>query len=160
MSQKEEKLYPHIEAWLKTYLQDKYKGSTILTSHKTSRHHLDVYLREIGLNISDAIGLAVKVDIVGVIKRGSNIKLVFVEVKDKQLTLKDLGQLWGYSQLINPVESFLISSVGLGTLDYLLRVRDREDLLHYGKKKERMMKVCKWDASRKCIDYKTLLPKL
>jgi len=160
MSKKEEHLYPDIEKWLSSYLKDKYKGYTITTTHKTSRQFLDVFLNQLGINISDAIGLSIKVDIVGVLQRGKSIKLVLIEVKDKQLTLKDLGQLWGYSQLIDPVESFLISSVGLGSLDYLLKVRNREDLLRYGKKKEKMMKVCQWDSKRKSIDYKTLLPKM
>lgn len=92
--------------------------------------------------------------------KGKDIKLVFVEVKDKPLTLKDLGQLWGYSQLIDPIESFLISSKGLGSLNYILNVLNREDLLFYGKKRERMMRVCKWDEKRQSIDYFTLIPKL
>lgn len=160
MSKKEELLYPDIEKWLASYLSDRYKGYSISTTHKTSRQYLDVFLKEVGISHSDAIGLAIKVDIVGVLRRGNVIKLALIEVKDKQLTLKDLGQLWGYAQLIDPVESFLISSVGLGSLDYLLKVRNREDLLRYGMKKEKMMKVCKWDSKRKSVDYKTLVPKL
>ena len=87
-------------------------------------------------------------------------ELFFIEVKDQPLTLGDLGQLWGYTELINPIESFLVSSEGLGSLVYLLKVLKREDLLVYGMKKERMMKICKWDQARKTIDYSTLIPKL
>lgn len=83
-----------------------------------------------------------------------------MEVKNQPLTLADLGQLWGYTQLINPVESFLISPDGLGTLEYLFKVLKREDLLVYGLKKEKMMRLCKWDSQRKSIDYATLIPKL
>lgn len=160
MSMKEEKLYPEIEEWLKKYLEDRYCKYQVTTTHNTSRIFLDSYLRGIGLEINEAIGLAIKVDIVGVLKKSKEIKLVFVEVKDQALNLKDLGQLWGYTQLINPIESFLISSKGLGTLEKVFKILKREDLLRYGPKKEKMMRVCRWDYRKKAIDYASLLPKL
>jgi len=159
MPKKEELLYPHIEAWCQQYLKDKYKGYDIITTHKTSKISLDAYLKTLGIEIKEAIGLSIKVDIVGILRKNKDIKLVFVEVKDGALTLKDLGQLWGYTQLINPIESFLVSPEGLGNLNYLFNVLKREDLLVYGSKRERMMKVCKWDTSRKSIDYFSLVPK-
>ena len=160
MSKKEELLYPDIESWCKKYLEDKYKRYSVATTHKTSRISLDSYLKTIGLEVKDAIGLSIRVDIVGVLRKSNETKLFFIEVKDSPLTLTDLGQLWGYTQLIDPVESFLISSKGLGSLEYLLKVIKREDLLAYGIKKEKMMRVCKWDEDRKAIDYSSLIPKL
>lgn len=160
MAKKEELLYPEIEAWFRKYLEDKYKSYSITTTHKTSRILLDSYFKSVGVEIKEAIGLSIKVDIVGILKRTNEIKIVFAEIKDQPLTLSDLGQLWGYTQLINPVESFLISSRGLGSLDYLFKVLKREDMLFYGIKKEKMMRVCKWDEQRKSIDYSTLIPKL
>ncbi len=160
MSKEEEKLYPDIDAWLKNYLQDRYKKYKVLTTYKTARQSLDVCLRSLGINIDEAIGLSIKIDIVGILQRGDECKLVFVEVKDNPLTLKDLGQLWGYSQLLNPVESFLISSSGLGALTRILNVYKREDLLKYGPKHSNLMKVCKWDTKTKSIDYSTLIPKI
>ncbi len=161
MSKKEEQLYPDIEKWLKKYLEDKYsKKYKVTTTFDTSRIFLDSYLKNIGIEINETIGLAIKVDIVGVLEKGKEIKLVFVEVKDKALNLKDLGQLWGYTQLINPLESFLISSEGLGTLEKVFKILKREDLLYYGSKKEKMMRVCRWDSRKKAIDYSSILPKL
>lgn len=160
MVKKEELLYPEIEIWFRKYLEDKYKGYFITTTHKTSRIVLDSYLKSVGIEIKEAIGLSIKVDIVGLLKKPNETKIVFAEVKDRPLTLSDLGQLWGYTQLINPAESFLISYRGLGSLDYLFKVLKREDLLSYGMKKEKMMRVCKWDEQRKCVDYATLIPKI
>lgn len=157
---KEQDLYPEIECWCRKYLEEKYKGFKVITTHNTSRQSLDVYLKTQGIEIKEAIKLSIKIDIVGILKRGNTNKLVFIEVKNKPLTLANLGQLWGYTQLINPVESFLISSAGIGSLSYLLKVLKREDILVYGKKKERMMRVCKWDTNRKSIDYSTLIPKI
>jgi hypothetical protein len=160
MSKKEELLYPDIESWCKKYLEDKYMGYSVRTTHKTSRVALDSYLKSVGIDLKEAIGLSIRVDIVGILNKANETRLVFIEVKDQPLTLADLGQLWGYTQLINPVESFLISSKGLGNLEYLFKVLKREDLLFYGIKKEKMMRVCKWDEQRKTIDYSTLIPKL
>ena len=160
MAKKEELLYPEIESWFKKYLEDKYKGYSITTTHKTSRIALDSYLKGVGIEIKEAMGLSIRIDIVGILKKSAETKLVFIEVKDQSLTLADLGQLWGYTQLINPVESFLISSKSLGSLEYLFKVLKREDLLFYGIKKEKMMRVCRWDEQRKSIDYSTLIPKL
>lgn len=160
MPKKEELLYPEIEQWCRIYLENKYKGYSVITTHKTSKIALDSYLKTIGIEIKEAIRLSIRVDIVGVLKRAKETKLVFIEVKDQPLTLADLGQLWGYTQLINPVESFLVSSAGLGSLEYLFKVLKREDLLIYGLKKEKMMRVCKWDGQRKAVDYSTLIPKL
>ncbi|MBU3955867.1 hypothetical protein KJ633_05345, partial [bacterium] len=78
----------------------------------------------------------------------------------KELTLKDLGQLWGYTQLIDPVESFLISSSGIGALEKILKVLKREDLLLYGRNKKKLIKIAKWEVSKKSINYDSLIPKI
>lgn len=160
MSKDEEKLYPEIKEWLQNYLIDNYKGYAIETTYETSRRNLDVVLKSKGIQCKEAIGLQIKVDVVGILKRGNDFKLVFVEVKDTELTLKDLGQLWGYTQLIDPIESFLISSNGFGRLSYLFNVLKREDLLKFGVKINKFMQLAKWDKSRKLIDYSSLIPKM
>jgi len=160
MSKEEEELYPEIKEWLQNYLNGKYRGYTIETTYETSRRNLDVVLKSKGIECKEAIGLNIKVDIVGILRRGNEFKLVFVEVKDKELTLKDLGQLWGYTQLLNPIESFLISSKGLGRLSHLFNVLRREDLLKYGIKSNKFMQIAKWDKRRKSIDYAGLIPKI
>src|SRR3989344_5576933 len=98
----EKDLYPEIENWLKIYLQDKYKNSKIRTTYASSRLNLEVVLSNLGVDPTLAIGLKIKVDIVGIVSNKDVNQLVFVEVKDETLTLKDLGQLWGYSQLMDP----------------------------------------------------------
>lgn len=155
----EESLYPQIEEWLNNYLKEKYKGYTIETTHKTSKQYLDVVLRSMGIQCDLAIGLQIKVDVVGILKRGDEIKFVFVEVKDDDLTLKDLGQLWGYTQLIEPIESFLVSSKGLGRLSHLFNTLKREDLLRYGKDRSKLMKVAKWDTRTNSIDLSSAIPR-
>ncbi len=160
MSKEEEKLYPEIKEWLQTYLVDKYSGYTVETTFETSRRNLDIVLKGKGIQCKEAIGLQIKVDIIGILKRGEDFKLVFVEVKDTTLTLKDLGQLWGYTQLIDPIESFLVSSEGTGRLSHIFNVLKREDLLRYSTRSNKFMQVVKWDTRRKSIDYSSLIPKI
>ena len=160
MGNEEEKLYPDIKDWLEKYLSDKYAGFEVDVTSQTSRQYLDVVLKEKGIELSEATGLKIKVDIVGILKKDGQIKLVFVEVKDAPLTLKDLGQLWGYTQLLNPEESFLISPKGFGRLSHLFNTLKREDLLKYGLKKDKFMRIAGWDMERKSLDWSSIIPKI
>lgn len=159
MGKEEEKLYPEIERWLNDYLEDKYKKYKVEITSETSRQFLDIILKKKGININEAIGLKIKIDIVGILRSSDEIKLVFVEVKDVPLTLKDLGQLWGYTQLMDPEESFLISPKGFGRLSKLFNVSKREDLLKYGIDKIKFMRIARWDQQRRSIDWSTIIPK-
>ena len=160
MVSEEEKLYPEIKEWLEQYLLDKYKGYDIEVTSQTSRQYLDIVLKQKGIQINESVGLNIKVDIVGIMRKGDDVKLIFVEVKDVPLTLKDLGQLWGYTQLLDPEESFLISPKGFGRLSHLFKILKREDLLKYGIKRNKFMRVAQWDKSRKSIDWGTIIPKI
>jgi hypothetical protein len=156
---RESELYPDVKEWLDNYLRENYKGYSIDTTDKTSRKTLENVLREKKMIVPQEVkGLPIKVDIVGILKRKQQVKFVFVEVKMEPLTLIDLGQLWVYSSLVEPIESFLISPEGFGTLGYLFNTLKRVDLLIYGKGKK-MMKIAKWDTRRKTIDYTTMIPK-
>jgi len=56
---------------------------------------------------------------------------------------------------------FLLSSVGLGSLNKILNNLSRQDLLDFGEGKLiKKMHVAKWDVSRSSIDYNTLVPKV
>jgi len=160
MNRKEKDLYPEIKSWFNQYLCDRYPGYKVVTTFQTAKIALDTFLKTLGIEAKEAIGLGIKIDIVGVLQRGKTVHLGFVEVKDRPLTLTDLGQLWGYTELINPLESFLISSKGLGSLDYILNVLKREDLLKYGIKQEKMMRISKWDTTSKILDSLSTIPKL
>lgn len=160
MSKEEEKLYPEIVEWLKKYLSERYKEFDIEVTSDTSKQFLDKILKNKNIIIKEAIGLKIKVDIVGILKRNDEVKLIFVEVKDDELTLKDLGQLWGYTQLLNPTESFLISPKGFGKLSHLFNVLKREDILKYGIKENKFMRIANWDRIRKTIDWGSIIPKI
>lgn len=158
----EYELYPAMSQWFETYLKDKYKCNEIVVIDCHSLY-LDSVLEEHGV-ISDfpqTVGLQIQIDVLGIIKYKNKTKIAFIEAKKTALNLHDLGQLWAYCKLCDPAEAFLLSSVGLGSLDKILKNLGREDMLDYGDGKEiKKMRVAKWDISRSSIDNLSIIPKM
>lgn len=155
-------LYEPMRLWLKEYLEDKYKDSSIIT---IDSHAQDLYLflEQEGIieQYPQTVGLNIQIDVLGIIKKRKCAKIVFIEAKKTQLNLHDLGQLWAYCKLCDPAEAFLLSSAGMGSLDKILKNLKRTDLLDFGDgKRIKKMQVAKWDISRNSLDYNTLIPKL
>lgn len=156
----EYELYEPMRNWLEQYIKDKYKGYEVMT-RDTSQERLDRALSRYDIVCETANGVDIQIDVLGIAKKKRDVKLFFIEAKKTRLTLRDLGQLWAYCKLIDPEEAFLLSSVGLGSLNKLLNSFIREDLLDYGMgKKIKKMKVGKWDVSKNTIDFGTLVPKI
>ena len=156
----ENELYEPMRCWLEEYLKDRYKGYEIITVD-TSQERLDRALAKYGVIVEMANGVDIQIDVLGIAKRKSMIKLFFIEAKKTNLTLRDLGQLWAYCKLIDPEEAFLLSSSGLGSLNKLINSFRREDLLDFGDgKKIKKMKIGKWDVSKNTIDLHSLVPKI
>lgn len=156
----EEELYPEIRNWLNNYLNEKYGGNkwSIMVSEDSHKHFIEDALRRMGVNKGLFLRLKIKVDIVALLRKGDREELILMEVKLPPTSLKDLGQLWGYTQLLNPLESFLVSPNGTGTLNELYHVMNRDDLFIYGLKGERRMVVGRWDSVRKNLDQTSIIP--
>ena len=159
---KEFELYEPMRLWFKDYLEDKYKGAEVVTIDSHART-LDVILEEEGVidQYPQSVGLDIQIDVLGIIKKGKRSDIAFIEAKKTQLNLHDLGQLWAYCKLISPIDAFLLSSAGLGSLDKILSNLSRTDLLSFGDGKIiRMMQVAKWDVVRNALDYPSIIPKI
>lgn len=153
-------LYLPMKTWLQGYLEDKYKGDKIITVDAHAER-LDRVLAKYDIVNDLAVGVDIQIDILGIAKRESTIKLFFIEAKKTNLTLRDLGQLWAYCKLIDPEEAFLMTSAGLGTLNKLLNSFKREDLLDYGSGKFiKKMKISTWNLTSGTPDLSTMIPKL
>ena len=151
-----------MRAWLQKYLEDKYKGAEVITIDAHART-LDVFLEEQEVidKYPQAVGLDIQIDVLGIVKQKIKTSLVFIEAKKTQLNLHDLGQLWAYCRLCDPMEAFLLSSAGIGSLNKILNNLRRVDLLNFGDGKTiKSMQVGKWDISSNSIDHKTLVPKI
>lgn len=156
----ENELYEPMRVWLEQYLVDNYKGFEIITVD-TSQERLDRALAKFDIILEMANGVDIQIDVLGIARRKNSIKLFFIEAKKTKLTLRDLGQLWAYCKLIDPEEAFLLSSVGLGSLNKLINSFRREDLLDFGDgKRIKKMKIGKWDVSKNTVDLHSLIPKI
>ena len=156
----ENELYEPMRCWLEQYLIDNYKGYEIITVD-TSKERLDRALAKYDIVIEMANGIDIQIDVLGIARKKTTVKLFFIEAKKTKLTLRDLGQLWAYCKLIDPEEAFLFSSEGLGSLNKLINSFRREDLLDFGEKKKiKKMKIAKWDVSKNSVDLHTLVPKM
>lgn len=156
----EYELYVPMCEWLKTYLKEKYRKSEVIVLDSHSEY-LDSVLEKYGVikDFPQVVGLQIQIDVLGIIKRSDRAEIAFIEAKKTKLNLHDLGQLWAYCKLCNPIEAFLLSSMGLGSLEKVLKNLRREDMLDYGEgKKIKKMKVAKWDVIRKCIDNHSIVP--
>lgn len=156
----ENELYEPMRQWLEQYLTDKYRGYEIITVD-TSKERLDRALAKYNIVIELANGVDIQIDVLGIARKQSIVKLFFIEAKKTKLTLRDLGQLWAYCKLIDPEEAFLLSSAGLGSLNKLINSFRREDLLDFGSgRKIKKMKIGKWDIVKSTVDLHSLVPKM
>ena len=158
----EYELYEPMRKWLHQYLSEKYPKADIITVDSHART-LDIILEE--AHVLDfypqIVGLDIQIDILGIIKQRRKCKLAFIEAKKTQLNLHDLGQLWAYCKLCDPEEAFLLSSLGLGSLNKILSLLAREDLLDFGDRKTiKKMHVAKWNIVADSIDFMTMIPKI
>lgn len=159
---KEFELYEPMRIWLQKYLEDKYKGAKVTTIDSHART-LDIFLETHFVidKYPQTVGLDIQIDVLGIIQRNGKTDIAFIEAKKTQLNLHDLGQLWAYCKLCDPLEAFLLSSSGIGSLNKILNNFSREDLLDFGDgRRIKKMQVGKWDLNTNSIDFKSLVPKI
>ena len=155
-------LYEPMRAWLQVYLEGKYRGAKVQTIDSHART-LDVFLEQNGVldQYQQTVGLDIQIDVLGIVTRQAKSDIVFIEAKKTKLSLHDLGQLWAYCKLCDPIEAFLLSSLGTGSLNKVLNNLARHDLLDIGDgRRIKKMRVGRWDLMRNAVDFNSLVPKL
>lgn len=158
MYNSEKEMYPEVVSWLNTYLKHKYPRATI-KSYDTSKENLCEFIRRHKLMqyFSEAETYVIKVDITGVIRYNEKCLLAFVECKTKPISLRDISQLIGYSKVVLPVFSIIVSPRGISsTVSKLIDVYRRYDVLTY--KNNHKVRIACWSKNTKDIDVSTLLP--
>ncbi len=160
----EQELYAPMCVWLKSYMEGRFKrqGCKIIVED-THSIMLDKALeqRDIIQYYPQAVGLRIEIDVLGMAIWDTRAAIIFIEAKKTELTLRDLGQLWAYCRLCDPMEAFLLSSKGLGALGHVLEDYMREDLLDFGDGRTiKKMHVGLWDVDRNTIDNHSIIPKI
>lgn len=157
-SKREIALYPSILEWLQIYLENKYSNAIIKTYDTHSVDLSDFIQRNDYMKFfQEYATYKIRVDLLGVIIKNNKCNLVFVEVKDTNLSLINLSQLLGYCKILKPEFAFLIYPKGLSRpLNKLLNHFNRLDILEFDKNK--FIRIAKWNASRKAIENNSVIP--
>lgn len=158
MYSSEREMYPEIICWLTKHLEGIYPKGEINT-FDTSQINLCEFIRRKKLSkyFPEFETYVIKVDITGVIKYKEKCLLSFVECKLNSISLKDISQLIGYSKVVRPISSFILSPAGISSpVNRLINVYRRYDILTYWK--EMKIRIAKWNKTTKDIDMATLLP--
>jgi hypothetical protein len=110
---REQETYKPLIDWLKKYIKKKYKEES--EAFDTSSQTLNSFFatnfndfKKFEDQIKNLEDLDIRPDVVGISKITK--KLFFIESKVVSLGIKEIGQIWAYSVIAEPYESFLIST--------------------------------------------------
>jgi len=156
---KESELYLPIKEWLDGFLKRNLKTKNIKTYIGADEFISKILIREnLSKKIINSHYFNIKIDVFSVILKKDNAELVLIECKNTRLALIHLSQLMGYSRIINPVCSILLSPEGVTTgLRNFLNNDQSLNLLNYGNNKK--IAIAKWVKDRNEIDIMSCLPK-
>jgi hypothetical protein len=155
---KESYMYEPVRDWWERFLKERYKRSQVSVSN-TSRivlykfiqdHHLEAFF-------PDYLTYEVEVDVTGIMLTGDKAKLALVECKLAPIALRDVGQMLGYSKVVRPLYSLILSPRGLSdSLTRLLKSFQRFDVLDYGNGQR--IRLATWSPQRQEVLSDSLLP--
>ena len=134
---REQETYKPLVFWLKNYIKEKYKedSEAFDTSAQTLNNFFSSNFESFAQyedQIKNLEDLDIRPDIVGISKVSN--KLFFIESKVVSIGIKEVGQIWAYSIIADPFESFLISTKD--TSQSLLKVISQTpNFLKYKEKK-------------------------
>lgn len=154
----ESELYPEIIKWFEKYLKGKHPKAEIKACD-TSRQDLSDFLRrhKLHLYFPEFETYVIKVDITASIKHKDKCDLAFIECKLNPINLKDISQLLGYSKVVKPKYSFIISPTGISPpVNTLIKIYKRYDILEYSQGIK--VRIAQWNKRTQEIDISTLLP--
>ena len=152
-------MYPHVITWLRKYMLSKFRNAQVIVDN-TSNKVLSRWLQDNNLHIyfRDYQTYEVEVDVTGVATTRKSAQIILIECKLKEIKLRDVSQLLGYSKVVRPYLSIILSPKGLSrSLHHLLNIFRRYDLLEYGSNK--YIIIGRWDPLRAEPDVSSLIPR-
>ncbi|MBN2020833.1 MAG: hypothetical protein JW749_11490 [Sedimentisphaerales bacterium] len=152
-------LYEPVRLWLERVLCQRFKrmNVNVIDSHNVK---LSKLIAKLGVQklFPQFNAWDVKIDVTGLVFDDKMGHLALVECKADQLTLMDVAQLLGYSIIVKPVLSVLLSPASpTDPLITLLKDYGRLDVLKYGPS-NRYIRIAKWDKAKKEVIPASLLP--
>jgi hypothetical protein len=154
----ERELYAPVRAWFQDLLARRFRNHTV-RAYDTSHTRASSLIVQQGVQAAfpQAAAWDIQADITALII-GRESRIAFVECKKGRITLKDVGQLLGYSRVARPAASVLLSvEPPSDPLRTLLVTYGRYDILEYDENKSRI-KIVQWDATRDAVLHSETLP--
>ncbi len=161
----ESAMYPEVTRWLKSFLSARYSSSTV-RAFPTPNERLYRALARVGIAEhtlpAEWQSWDVQVDIVGLITNNNSTEIALVECKITRITIAHLSQAIGYSRIVRPRWSLLISPRGVRpNLSRLINAYNRQDILVYSetpRQTPRTLVLARWDVTAQQIDWSSLIP--
>ena len=155
----EHELYEPVRNWLYLFLKENIKTEFVKAFIGANETMHKILLREtFSSRIKNLSFFEFKIDVFAIIEIKNEIRLVIVECKKEPIGLIHLGQLIGYSQIIMPWKSILISPKGTSSLLHrFINVHKARQLLRYGE--DGQISICQWDIERKNPLITNVIPK-
>jgi len=161
----EQYMYPDVIAWLNRFLKGRFRGATI-DVRDTHQAPLDEFIKRHSLQhyfTSDVWqSYDIRVDVTAFVEHQRSRGLVFVECKNRAISLSHFAQLLGYCRVAQPLLAYLISPQGVGNvLKTLILSQDRTDILEYSwqeGQQPRFIRLGRFDPLAKELDLISLLP--
>lgn len=149
-----------IAKWLKTFLHDKFSSTHDVLEVIIPESNLSKLPNKYIKSCNNYSVWEFIPDVLGILKNKINgeIELVLVNRSTEALSLKEIGEIYTYSKLVNSKLSFLVSSNGVSNEVGLLLLEDeiRNRLLRYSDGKEII--IFSWDKENNRINPNSILP--
>ena len=145
----EDELYQPVKNWLNQFLIENIQAQFVKTFIGANEKMNKILLREEFSSEIEELGFfEFKIDVFATLRIKNKIRLVIVECKKNPIGLIHLGQLIGYSQIIRPWRSVLLSPKGTNSnLNKFINVHKMSHLLQYGQ--DGQISICGWDTIKK-----------
>lgn len=162
---READMYQEVLDWLRRFLVSRFPRTDTMV-YDTHAGELKDYIMRNGLRRFFREDLwqtyEISVDITGFIVTKDNLRLVFVECKNRKVTLRDLSQLLGYCRIARPSLAYLISPHGVvDSLKALILRYSRTDILQYDWPSGRQpsyITLARWSKDLRGLDPSSVLP--
>lgn len=154
----ESDLYEPVRRWFEQALSQRFRRSEV-RAYDTSHTKASSLIAGMGLQAKfpQSAVWDIQADITALIMGRQN-NVAFIECKNRRVTLRDVGQLLGYSRVAKPVVSMLLSpQPPTDTLRTLLSVYGRYDILEYDDRGTRIV-IAQWDRARNAVLHAKTLP--
>lgn len=162
--QSESAMYPEVAHWLEKFLRSRNPQSSV-EAFPAPNERLHRALARKGIDHTlpaEWQSWDVQVDVVGLVRKDNLTEIALVECKLAQITLAHLSQAIGYSRIIRPRWSFLVSPRGIRpNLIRLINTFNRQDILVYAESPRQQPKtlvLARWDAAAQQIDWSSVIP--